>query len=551
MHRSIVEYMHRYQEIAGVLARYGFYRLALSLGLGHYIRWRPRLVREAELPRAVALRLILEELGPTFVKMGQLLSTRSDLLPQDYIDELSKLQESVYPEPLEMVLQTVEEEFGRTPFRWISEEPLAAASLGQVHDVLLPDGREAVVKVQRRDIRDRIALDTDIMLNLAGIAERRWERARIYNFKGLIKEFTDKLKEELDYCNEGKNIDRIRESLKHDCNIYIHGVEWEFTTQSVLTVECIRGIRITDTVALHNQGHNLQTLARNLVSSFMEQVFINGIFHGDPHPGNIKVMDDGRIALLDFGLIGSIDPSMQRRLSNLFIGYVEEDVLRFSDSLIGMGYRCGELDREAFQHDVEQVLRAYYNMPIDKVSFSGTFQQAMRLAGDYRLLMPSSYAILVKVFVQLEGISKRLDPGFNLLEVGRPFAMRILRRRLIGTGPDIGIGISSTLVDLKEFVFNLPHYMDSIFRQAADGSFNVRFEHHHLEGFTDQLSKIGNRLAFSFIVAALLMSTAFLAESGLGPFIFNYPLIAVVGFILSAFAGIWLLVSIIRSGELR
>ncbi|MDD2486032.1 MAG: AarF/ABC1/UbiB kinase family protein [bacterium] len=549
-HRSLGSYIHRYEEIAGVLARYGLYRLAISLGLGRYVRWRPELSFGTELPRAAVIRFILEELGPAFVKMGQLLSTRADLLPQDYIDELSKLQENVYPEPLEMVLQTIEEEFGLIPFSRISDEPLAAASMGQVHDVTIPSGREAVVKVQRRGIRESIALDADIMLSLAGIAEHRWERARLYNLRELVREFTDNLKEELDYCNEGKNIEHIRESLKHDRNIYIHGVEWEFTTERVLTVEYVRGIRITDTIALLNQGHDLQKIAHNLVSSFMEQVFINGFFHGDPHPGNLKVMDDGRIALLDFGLVGSIDPSMQRRISDLFIGYVEEDTLRFSDALIGMGYRCGELDKEAFQHDAEQLLQSYYNMPIEKVSFAGTFQQAMRLAGDYHLLLPANYAILAKVFMQLEGISKQLDRNFNLLDIARPFAMRILRRRLIGTGPDSGVNISSSLVDLKDFIMNLPYYMDNIFRQAADGSFNVRFEHHHLEDFTAQLSKIGNRLAFSFIVAALLLSTALFAESNLGPFIFNYPLFAVMGFVLSAFAGVWLLVSIIRSGEL-
>lgn len=523
-----------------------------ALGLRHLV---PRRLRQpVSVPDpASKLRATMEELGPTFVKLGQLLSTRPDLITDPrYLAELSKLQDTAPAIPFEKVRAVIEEELHRPlseVFEFFSERPLAAASLGQAHTAILKGGTAVVVKVQRPGIGRVIETDMEIIRNSANFVMQRFELARVLNIVDLVEEFHLTMREELDYTREGRNMDRIRENLRTERQICVPRVYWDVTTSRVLTQERIRGVKITDVAAIRDAGIEPHEIAEALGNAFMHQFFIDGFFHADPHPGNLIVTPEGKIALLDFGMVSRVDESTRASVTRLLISFVEQNSRLFADEVLELGRPLRPIDRKRFVIDIDRMLRHYYDIPARDVNLGQIFNDTLRVATVHRLQMPSNFGLLVKVFANIDGITKRLDPDYDYLATARRFLGRAMADRL--QWDTLSLDLFRVFEDAKRFLFAFPFRSHQILTKLAEGDLSVQFEHRGIDEMMRHLDRIGNRISYSLVVAALIMGSALFALADVPPFIRGYPVVALAAFVVAAIMGIWLLVAILRSGSLR
>ncbi|NLC59172.1 MAG: AarF/ABC1/UbiB kinase family protein [Armatimonadetes bacterium] len=542
----------RVTQVAGVIVRYLGYEAADRLGLRHLV---PRGIRAPNTVTdpASKLRATIEELGPTFVKLGQLLSTRPDLVTNPrYMEELVKLQDTAPPIPFEKVRHVVEEELQRPleeAFQFFSAHPLAAASLGQAHTAILPDGTAVVVKVQRPGIRRVIETDLENLQDYARLATARFEWARVLNLVDLVEEFQLTLREELDYTREGRNMDRLRENLKSERRICVPTVHWHLTTARVLTQERIRGTKITEVETLRAKGIDPQELAQALGDAFMRQFFVDGFFHADPHPGNLIVTDEGIIALLDSGMVSRVDESTRSSVTRLLLSFVEQNSRLFAEEVLELGRALRPIDRKEFATDIDRMLRHYYDMPARDVNLGQIFNETLRLAAHHRLQLPGNFGLLVKVFANIDGITKRLDPDYNYLETARRFLGRVLAEQF--QWESVSLDLFRAFEDARRLLLGLPAHSDRVLTKLAEGDLRVQLEHQGLPDLTRHLDRIGNRIAYSLVVAALILGSALFALAGVPPEIRGYPVIALAAFGVAVVMGIWLLAAILRSGSLR
>jgi ubiquinone biosynthesis protein len=423
-------HLERYIQIGRILAKHGWANLMVRLGLSDILHIRKH--GQGLPPAPVQVRQALEELGPTFIKLGQILSTRPDLLPETYISELSKLQDSAPPIPIEEVYAIIEEEFG-TPvnkvFPYFEDTPLAAASLGQTHLARLPDGTEVVVKVQRPGIKEIVENDLEIISGLVRFIEHRSERARLYNLSDLVDEFSITLRQEMDYTREGRHADQLRQCLAPLPFAKVATTFWEYTTPRVLTTERICGIKITDIEALESHGYDKRQIAKNLSQIFLHMLFVEGFFHGDPHPGNLVVQEGHVIGLIDYGMVGRLDRSLRGQVTTLVAEYLQEDSTGFADALLSIGTFPPDLDRKAFITELDRLLRQYYGAPVREVRIGEVLSRSLGITTKYAIRLPASLGLLVKVLIGIEGIDRMLDPEFNLAEEARPFIAKSIREQ--------------------------------------------------------------------------------------------------------------------------
>ncbi len=544
-------HLARLLEVAAIVVKYGGYHLVDYLGLRDVA---PAGMRSppSEADLASKLRAAIEELGPTYVKLGQVLSTRPDLVPTRYLEELTKLQDTAPPVPFDRIRRVVEGDLGRPledAFQFFSEHPLAAASLAQAHAAVLRDGTPVVVKVQRPGIRRIIETDIEIILDRAHWLTQRSERARVLNLVDLVEEFQITTREELDYTREGRSMDRLRELLRGHRRIHIPRVHWELTTPRVLTQERIHGTKVTDAARLRELGVDPHSVAHFLGDAFMQMIFLDGFFHADPHPGNIIVTDEGIVTLLDFGMVCRIDESMRESVTRLLISFVEEDSRFFAEEVLELGQPLREIDRKRFTSDIDRVLRRYYDLPARDVNIGEVLNDVLRLTTDHALQMPSHFGLLVKVLANLDGIAKQLDPEFGYLDSAKRFLGRAVTERL--QWPALRLDLYRSASEIKRLLTDLPMRTNQILTKAAEGDLRIQIEPRGIDDLTRHLDKIGNRIAYSLVVAALLVGSALFTQAKVGPVYHNYPVIGMVSFLAAVAMGIWLLIAILRSGNLR
>jgi len=546
-------YWARYREIARVLAKHGFGLLLDQLGLHRRVglpRWvLHRKPGQTSLTLAEHLRLALEELGPTFIKMGQVMSTRPDLFPPVYIHELAKLRDSVPPAPWEAIRAVIEEELGGPLdmfFTSFEIEPTAAASLGQVHYATLPTGEDVVVKVQRPGISSIIDTDLDILADLAHLAQERIPRA--YDLPEIVEEFAFTLRNELDYQREGRNADRFRVNFADEPHLYIPRVYWDYSTSRVLTLERIRGIKIDDIEALDAAGIDRHQVALNSARIIIKEVLIDGFFHADPHPGNFYVMDDGVIGAMDFGMVGYLGQSDRDILIRLYTVSIELDSREVVNQLVRMGATGPQVDRAGLQRDVERILSKYQNLPLKEIRAGEVMDDAMPIVFRHQLRLPSRLWLLGKTLAMMEGVGVQLDPDFNIFEVSRPYVRSFIRRTL---SPRLwGRRLTRALDDWGELFYLLPQQTSQILSQMEQGE--IEFTLHLKEGkeFLTRLDRSVNRLTVSVLVAALIVGLALLIpafrlgeQRGLGFWL------VIACFALASVLGMWLLYSMWRPGR--
>lgn len=505
--------LRRYREVTTVLARHGFGLMLWRFGAGRLMPfhrgWFGHARRDQPYTEAEHLRLALEELGVTFIKLGQILSTRPDILPPEYIEELAKLRDSVPAVEVAAIRATIEEELAAPIselFAEFDDEPLASASIGQVHAARLRDGTEVVVKVQKPGVPERVEADLAVLRQMAEGAERRSETARRYGARALVEEFAWQLRSELDYVREGRNAERFADQFRDNRALHVPTVHWRHTTRAVLTMERVGGIRIGDVDALAAAGIDRHSLAEQSARIVFESVFRHGFYHADPHPGNFFVQPGGRIAVLDFGMMGRVPDEMRMAMVHLLMAAVGQHTEQVVDSLAEFGVRPPPDAREAFVRDVQHVLDAYYGLDLGEISAARFIDDLTAIARRHSLRLPASLSLLLKTIAMNEGVGRALDPSFNLVSVAEPFARDAIGE--LRSPVAFAKRATRSAIDSAALAVELPERARRILRQVEGGDFEVRLRRDEIDAALDGFGAIINRLAAAIVGAAVAVAVA-------------------------------------------
>jgi ubiquinone biosynthesis protein len=546
----------RYREVVNVLFRHGFGYLVDQVGLDHLISWRRRLFRRSpdgvvHLSASERARLVLEELGPTAIKLGQFLSARRDLIPPALARELEKLQDEVPPVGFEQVRPVVEAELGaplEELFATFDPKPLAAASLAQVHPATLPDGRPVVVKVQRPGIEERIEADLAILHDLAALLERRTELGKVYALTEVAEEFAHTIRAELDFRLEGHHADRFRENFAGDDRVHIPEVIWSHTGRRVLTLERVYGVKITDVAGLRAAGHDPRAVAQRIAEAILTQIFDHGFFHADPHPGNIFISPEGRITFMDFGIVGYVDPKLREELAALAIALVRHDVDELVRRLVELSFVSRRIDIHRLRYEVARLLRRYYSVPIRDIRLRHSFEEFLSLVHRFHLRLPPDLTLLAKTLMTTEGILITLNPSVSVADIAEPFARRLMAEQ---ASPERLLRqLVSTVSDLAVNAAALPRRLNTVLGQAATGELSVRIERAEAEVSTGALEPAANRLALALVAMAVTIGAVVLLQNGPGPRVFDVSILGLLTAAFAVFLTLTLLFAVLRTGKL-
>ena len=514
-------------------------------------------------PSPRRIRLVLEELGPSFVKLGQLMSTRADIFPPDYIEELRKLQDQVPPTPFPAIKRVLETELKKPLdgiFHDFDSQPAAAASVGQVHVATLFSGEKVAVKIIRPGIDKKIREDIRLMYFLGTRIEKAFEVGRIVGVVNLVKEFERVIFRELDMLIEAGSIEKFAFNFKDVEEIYIPRVYWDYTTKSVLVMEHIDGIKMDQVEAIRAQGIDPKEIALIGLRSFSRQLMQFGFFHADPHPGNTLVMADGRVSLVDFGITGYLDDEMMREIANLFLGYAEHDYDLVMDALLDAGLISEEtMDLKAFRTDLKDMSESFYGRSLQNISVKDVYDQVMELVLKYHIRLPRNLLLLLKTFIQTEALGKILGSDASILEVTKPFAKELLKRGYDAKSMLKNIGRDARM--LAGYGKTIPKYMNEVLRATATGKQRLELVHSGFEELSGHLEKGVNRLTIGVIIAASIVAAALVLNSSEKVMELSTPFLGIAnislttlfglaGYVIATVLGIWLIISIFRSGKL-
>jgi ubiquinone biosynthesis protein len=495
--------------------------------------------------------MAFEELGPTYVKLGQILSTRPDLISMEYIEELSKLQDKIPAFAFDQVRKVIDAEFGLPPeelFDSLEVEPFASASIGQVHRAVLKDGEAVAVKFQRPGIQKIIEVDLEIMLHLATLAERHIEELSFHRPVKIVEEFAKTLEKEIDYQNEATNMERIARHFLDDPHVYIPKVFRETTTTRVLTSEFIEGIKISDIDRLDAAGLDRTILTTRGADVVLKQIFVYGFFHADPHPGNIFVLPDNVICLLDFGMTGIVDRQTREDFVDLLDSIVHQNEVRAAQVLLKLTYWENEPDRRLFERAVADFMGRHLYKPLKDIELGKLLQQLLELATELRLRIPPDIFLMMKALSTVEGVGHMLDPDFDLIAQATPFIAevklaRYKPQRIADDVYDLG-------ARLLHFFQQFPKDLLDLANLVRQQRLRLQIEHRGLETMLATHDRISNRISFSILIAALVIGSALIVISETPPLIYGISLIGILLFSAAAIMGIWLLVAILKKGKL-
>ncbi|MBW2659338.1 MAG: AarF/ABC1/UbiB kinase family protein [Deltaproteobacteria bacterium] len=550
-------HFNRYQRIIRILFKYGFNDLIEGLRIDQYLESGLKMINRkprAEIEkhsRAERFRMALEDLGPTFIKLGQVLSTRPDLISPEYLDELAKLQDNVPPFSYSEVEEIFLAETGKKPhelYQFFEEQPIAAASIGQVHRGRLPNDREVVIKVQRPDLEKIIAVDLEILAYLASLMEQYLEELQGHQPSAIVEEFARSLSLEIDYTVELSNIRRFARQFKKNKTIYVPAVYPDLSTERILTMEYIDGIKVSDIDTLHSQGYDLRLLAERGANLVMEQVFVHGFFHGDPHPGNIFVLPDNIICFLDFGMMGHLSRKDREDFTDLMYSIVTKNDRRITDGVLSITVQFGEIDHDGLSRDLGDLLDRYLYLPLKDLQAGKILQELLNLVQRHKLSIKPNLYLMIKALSTIEGIGLVLDPNLELIKLAEPYVKKIKTARLrpARLAEEIGEAGGEYIKLLRD----VPEEIRSILRQLRAGRMKLEFEHRGLEKLAAVLDKISNRIAFAIVLAAQIIGSSLIILSDIPPKWHGIPLIGLGGFLLAGVMGFWLLISIIRHGRM-
>ena len=552
-----IQNIDRLRQIVQVLVKYGFGYIIDRLKIDQNII-RKNLIRFGQIkkldlfdmPMPVRARKVLEELGPTFIKLGQILSTRPDIVPLEFCKEFEKLQDDVPPFEYKKAEEVIRNELKNSVdkiFNNFSRTPEAAASLSQVHFAELKTGEKVVVKVQRPDIRKVITTDLNILEGLARLMEKRIEESRIYNPVGIVNEFKETILKEIDFNAEATHSVRFQMNFKDDTTVYVPKIFHKLSTGKVLTIERIEGAKITDIEMIEKSGLDRKQIAVNGANAILKQIFIDGFFHADPHPGNIFVIEGNKIVFLDYGMVGRIDEATKDQLANILTAMIERDIPEISDTFIAMGL-IDEVDVRKLNLGLADLMDCYYGIPLNELRIGPLLVEIVKLVSQYRVKIPPDLFLLVKTMLTIESVGSSLYPEFNMTAQAKPFVENLLKSRY--SPKKIALEIRKFAKDLYRFKSTFPKDLNIILSKIKKGTLSIDFEHQGLENLIVHMDKVSNRIAFSLIIAALVIGSSIIMQTDKGPLFLGFPVLGVIGFIVASIFGLGLAIAILRSGRL-
>ncbi|NCQ84466.1 MAG: AarF/ABC1/UbiB kinase family protein [Microcystis aeruginosa W13-18] len=511
-----------------------------------------------QIPTPEVLKKILVELGPFYVKLGQLLSTRPDLLPANYIEALTALQAQVPPVAWTDIEIVITEQLAKPieqVFKYINTQPIAAGSIGQIHRATLLSGEEVAIKVLRPGIEKIVAQDSALIKVIADLVALT-EFGQSYDVVNLAEEFIKAVNAELDFTQEGHYTDQLRYNLTQSRwsepkQLVIPKIYWHLTNSRLLVLEWLEGKQILEADVSRPAteqaiSQRKSEITRILFRSFFQQIYIDGFFHADPHPGNIFYLDDGRVALIDCGMVGRLDPQTQQILTELLLAIVDLDAKRCSQLTIKLSESVVPITLVQLEVDYERMLRKYYNLNLNQINFSEVVYELLQIARRNRIKLPGNLGLFAKSLANLEGTARKFNPDINILEEVKPLLTNILEQQLIGSTP-LQTALR-TVLDLKSFSLKSPRQIEVLLDGLTSETLNVNLKIRDLDNLRRSLDNSANRLAFSVIIGSLIIGAAIVTASAQSR---QLTIISTVLFATASLIGLWLVVGILRSGRLR
>ncbi len=548
--------IRRLHQIITVLIKYGFGGLVKEMKLFPYIAVFERILffkkarskRELSIPQRI--RMVLEELGPTFVKLGQVVSTRADLLPPDWVEEFKKLQDMVSPSPFEEIKQVVEKSFNApisTRFSNFDEIPVASASIAQVHYATLLDGPTVAVKVKRPAIERVIEADISVMYTVARLLDKYIPQVNRYRLIEVVDEFSRIIHKELDFMVEGANINRFHKIFEGDPTVQIPKVYWDCTTPEVLILERMHGTPIDEADKIKELGLDVKKIAKNSIKAFFKQVFEFGVFHADLHPGNIFVRDDGTIIYLDFGIIGRLDHKLRRYLASMLFYLLRQDYYRMAMIHREMGLISREVDIHEFEDALRDITEPIFGRKLENIDIPGLLMKLLQTARRFHMKLQPNLLLLQKSLVIIEGVGRQLCPDINMWEVARPLIYRWMINEKISPGK-IFKREREKAEGLIDVAANAPFQLSSLLSRILEDDVKVGFVHHKLDTLTREIDNLGQRVAIALIIASLVIGSALVVVSSVKNIsgFSIIPFLSLVAFLLTIGIGLGFLISLRR-----
>ncbi|RJQ17936.1 MAG: AarF/ABC1/UbiB kinase family protein [Nitrospiraceae bacterium] len=551
----------RIRHIVNVFLRHGFGQFIERVNLQRFVPLSKRFkffskwekVEKHTIPER--LRMAFSGLGPSFIKLAQILSSRPDLITGEYAEEFKKLQDKVPPFSSEKAVQIIESELRvnlEDVFSDFDEIPVAAASIAQVHYATLKTGEKVIVKVQRPDIRQIIQDDLTILSAIARLMVKYIPESRLFDPEGIVNEFSKTVRKELDFVAEAKNAQRFKRSFTGDQDICIPTIYSHLLTEKVIVMERFEGVRIDDIGGIDALGINRRELAQKGVNAYFKMIFEDGFFHADPHPGNIFVMPDGKIGLMDFGIVGWLAPDIMESIAGAFLALYKRKFDDLIDAYLELGVVAGDVDIEEFRRelkaDLVEILEPLYDLTISEVNFPEYLELLTHLVIKHGLKVPSELMLINKTILILDNIGRQLDPGFNAVTAAAPYAAKLVKRRL--SPKSIFEKTKDNLLDMHHMLLDMPKQINRLLRKSLRDEVGININPIGMDKLIRDIDRSSNRLAFSIIVAAIIVGSSVLIQSNVGGKILGMPTVGAIGFLVAFVLGLGLLISIIRSGRL-
>lgn len=497
------------------------------------------------------LRMAFEELGPTFIKFGQILSTRPDFVPPAYICELEKLQDKVLPVESHQMQQCVEKELNKPInelFKEFEEQPVASASLSQVHRAVLHNGEIVALKIQKPGIQHIIELDLSILENFADILEKRFPEGPFQSPKAVVGEIKRALRKELDFVNEAHNFDKFRNNFKGIDYIKVPKVYWDLTTEKLLTMEFIEGVKITKiTQEKYRHLFDPKKVADRAAEALLKQIMLDGFFHADPHPANLFIQPPATIVMLDVGMTGHLNERTIAIIAKILRAAGKKDHNRIIRGIKELGLIPQKIDKASLYQDLDELLELYTDRPFKTISLAKMNQHILEVMKRHRMTIPSNMVMMLRALSIAESIGKQLEPDFDLFTLVQPFVRKIYRKIYSPKSwKERSINVADESLELIEY---LPHNLSDLLRKLKEGQFEVKLEHHKLEDITQEIKRSSNRISASLIIAALIVGSSLILQQGIGPMVSDISILGIIGYLIAGILGLGLIVAILRSNH--